>query len=396
MTWPGASRTLAVAALVLRAAAWAAAGEPPPSSCVIAPDKQVPVKAGTGRTVHCGIDLGSRSVKLSVVSMEKGRPQTIREERICKRTLGMGALVFDAKTRTAGPLPPDAVGALVSTIDEYKEVCARDGGTVVAAGATQWARDATNVADVAARVKAATGIGFDVLSPMQEAAYSYVAGSFRRPGRIVLDAGSNSFQLSWQEKGSATIRSILVPYGYVRAAANDFDPAPDYASARAAYQQRARAAIEQELGRLNPPSSLSRLRDLVNRGAIGPEIIAVGEDGAVVPLVVRGWLRDGSGRWTADQKSYDEVLNGHRTIDRSFGTMTAPPVNRAEVQSYLRGIGPGDFKALTGDPVRGLYGQKALVVPALAELLLDELRASRLVTVPQEVTTGHILTRLPE
>ena len=385
---------LAVAALVLTMAMWAAADEPRPSSCVIAADKQVPVKAGPGRAVYCGLDLGSRSAKLSVVSMEKGRPKTIRDERICKRTLGMGALVFDSKTSTAQPLPPDAIGALVRTINEYKEICARDGGSILAAGATHWARDATNIADVGARVKEGTGIRFDVLSPTQEADYSYAAGSVRTPGRIVLDAGSNSFELAWQPKGSTTIASILVPYGYVRAAINDFDSASDYASARAAYQQRARAAIEQELGRLSPPLTLSRLRGLVGKGEIGPELIALGEDGAVVPLVVRGWLRDGSGGWTADQKTYDAALNGHRAFDRSFGIMTAPPLSPAEVQSYLRGMGPGDFKTLTSEPRRGLYGQKALVTPALAELLLRELGASRLVTVPQEVTTGHILTRL--
>jgi hypothetical protein len=183
-----------------------------------------------------------------------------------------------------------------------------------------------------------------------------------------------------------------VPYGYVRAAANDFDSAPDYASARAAYQRRARAAIEQELGRLSPPLTLSHLRGLVGRGEIGPELIALGEDGAVVPLAVRGWLRVGSGAWIADQKSYDAALNGHRTADRSFGIMTAPPLSPAVVQSYLRGIRPPDFKALASEPVRGLYGQKALVTPALAELLLAELGARRLVTVPQEATTGHILT----
>jgi hypothetical protein len=110
--------------------------------------------------------------------------------------------------------------------------------------------------------------------------------------------------------------------------------------------------------------------------------------------VVRGWLRDGSGSWTTDQKKYDEALNGHRTADRSFGIMTAPPLSKAEVQTYLRGITPADFKALTSEPLRGMYGQKALVVPALAELLLGELGASRLVTVPQEVTTGNILTQL--
>jgi hypothetical protein len=235
-----------------------------------------------------------------------------------------------------------------------------------------------------------------VLSPTQEAVYSYVAGSVRMPGRIVLDPGSNSFELAWQEKGSTTIASILVPYGYVRAAANDFDSASDYASGRAAYQQHARAAIEQELGRLSPPLTLSRLRALVGKGEIGPELIALGEDGAVVPLVVRGWLRDGSGGWTVDPKTYDAALNGHRRTDRSFGIMTAPPLSPADVQSYLRGIRPDDFKALTSEPVRGLYGQKALVTPALAELLLGELGASRLVTVPQEITTGHILTRLPD
>ena len=385
---------LAVAALVLTTAIGAAADEPRPSSCVIAVDKQVPVKAGTGRTVYCGLDLGSRSVKLSVVSMEKGRPTTVREERICKRALGMGALVFDSKTSTAGPLPPDAIDRLVGTINEYKDICTRDGGTIVAAGATQWARDATNVAAVTARVKDATAIRVDVLSPTQEAVYAYVAGSVRTPGRIVLDSGSNSFQLSWQEKGSATTQSILVPFGYVRAAANDFEPAADYASARAAYQQRAGAAIEQELGRLRPPLSLARLRDLVARGKLGPELIALGEDGAAVPLVVRGWLRDSAGAWTIDQKKYDEALNGHRTTDRSFGIMTAPPLSKAEVQSYLRAITPADFKALTSEPLRGLYGQKALVVPALVDLLLGELGASRLVTVPQEVTTGNILTQL--
>src|SRR5439155_14686817 len=134
---------------------------------------QVPVKVAPGRAVYCGLDLGSRSAKLSVVSMERGRPKTVRAERICKQTLGMGALVFDAKAGIARPLPPEAISSLSATINAYKELCTRDGGTIVAAGATQWARDATNIADVAARVKELTGIRFDVLSPMQEAVYSY-------------------------------------------------------------------------------------------------------------------------------------------------------------------------------------------------------------------------------
>jgi hypothetical protein len=273
-------------------------------------------------------------------------------------------------------------------------LCARDGVEMVAAAATQWARDATNIAEVSARVNAATKVRFDVLSPVQEAEYSYAAGSVGTPGRIVLDAGSNSFELAWQEKGSPAISTILVPYGYVRGAANDFEPATDYPAGWRAYQAKARAAIEQELGRLDPPMSLARLRSLVARGKIGPDVIALGDDGAVVPLAVRGLLRISASGWLADAKAYDQALGRHRVADPSFGLMIAPPVRPAEIAAYLRGIRPADFTALKSDPARGLYGPKALVNPALADLLLRELGGRRLVTVPQESTTGHILTRL--
>ena len=81
--------------------------------------------------------------------------------------------------------------------------------------------------------------------------------------------------------------------------------------------------------------------------------------------------------------------------DPAFGPMSAAPLKSAELQAYFTGIKPGDFKVLTSEPVRSLYGQKALVVPALVELLLRELAADRLVMVPQEMTTGLILAQLP-
>jgi exopolyphosphatase/guanosine-5'-triphosphate,3'-diphosphate pyrophosphatase len=372
----------------------AAAVAPRPSSCVIAADKQAPVRTTPGRVVYCGIDLGSRTVKLSVVSMEKDRPVTVRDERLCKRTLGMGALVFDSRTATARPLPDETIGHLVDTLAEYKEICARDGGTLVAAGATQWARDATNVAEVSARVGAATGIRLDVLTPDQEAEYGYAAASVATAGRIVLDAGSNSFELAWQEKDSPSVRTILVPYGYVRAAANEFAAGSEYARARAAYQEHARAMIEQQLARLEPMTSLAGLRSLVRRGRIGPDLIALGEDGAIVPLVARGRLREGPGRWIADGPRFDEALGAPRATDPRYGVMTGPPLSGDDLRSYLHRVTAADLAALRTEPVRGLYGQKALAVPALADLLMRDLGLRHLVTVPQEATTGHILMRL--
>jgi hypothetical protein len=295
----------------------------------------------------------------------------------------------------ARPLPEPSIVELVDTIREYQQICAVDHGSMVSAGATQWARDATNITEVARRVQSATGVTLDVLSPEQEAIYSYVAASLGAPGRIVLDPGSNSFELAWQPRDSKTISSILVPYGYVRAATNDVEPAVDYAAATAAYQARARTLIDQELGKLDRRMSLAALRQLVKSGAIGPEIVALGQDGAV-ELSVRGRLRTPNRGWVADASSYDAILARQTfSADPAFGIATAAPLSPAEIAAYLSDIRQADFRTLTTDPVRAIYGQKALVVPALVDLLLKELSASRLVMVPQEMASGHILSKLP-
>ncbi len=385
----------AVAAATSGAVGAREADAPPPSSCQIQPDKHVAVKPAAGRVVLCGLDVGSRTVKLSVVSMERGRNTTIKDERQCKRTLGMGAIVFDSTTSVAKPLPAENIGYLSDTIEEYQRICTLDGGTIVAAGATQWARDATNIADVVARVKTKTGVLLSVLTPAQEAEYSYVAAAVGAPGRIVLDPGSNSFELAWQEKSAKSIASILVKYGYVRGSTNDIEPAADYASGRAAYQAKARALIEEALGALTPPMSLASLRALVARGAVGSDIVALGQDGAV-QLSARGLLKTTAGTWITDAASYDAVLAKQPlTADPSFGMLTAPPLRPAELGAFFAGIRPADFKALSTDPIRSLYGQRALVVPALVDLLFRELGATRLVMVPQELTTGHIIAKLP-
>jgi hypothetical protein len=74
--------------------------------------------------------------------------------------------------------------------------------------------------------------------------------------------------------------------------------------------------------------------------------------------------------------------------------MTAPALTAAEVAAHLHRLRDADFKTLTREPVRSVYGQKALVAPALADLILRELGGARLVVVPQEATTGHILARV--
>ena len=140
--------------------------------------------------------------------------------------------------------------------------------------------------------------------------------------------------------------------------------------------------------------SLSSLKAMVAEGTLGREIVTLGQDGAVF-LPVRGLLRK-AGAWVAEQSSYDEATRRQAPVhDPAFGTMCAAPLRSTELDAYFAGITPEDFRLLTSEPIRSLYGQKALVVPALAELLLRELGAERLVMVPQETTTGLILAQLP-
>ncbi len=367
--------------------------EPRESSCSIGTDKSVPVRVAAGRVAYCALDLGSRSVKLSVVSLEPGRNATIKDERQCKRTLGLGAFVFDSKTRTASPLPEARIDHLAETVREYKGLCKLDGGTMLGAFATQWARDATNIDNVRAKLRQKTGLDFDVLTPKQEADYGYLAATLGAPGRLVLDPGSNSFEIAWKPKHASAISSVIIEHGYVRASVMDFEPAADYATATQSYASGVKARIDGELARLSPATSLAGLRKLIRSGELEPEILAFGQDGAVA-LSVRGSLRDSRGSWIADPKVYDAAVAGQTPKpDARFGFVVGEPMTPAEIDAFVAGTTAEDFRVLAADPVKSLYGQKALVIPILVNLLLKELGAAKLVMLPQELSTGFIIAK---
>jgi len=375
----------------------AEAGAPPPkaSSCSIVTDKKTPIPEPTGRLVYCGIDIGSKNVKISVVSVEKGKPNTIKDERQCKRNLGLGTLVFDSSSGTPLPLGDDAIGYLIETVKEFQAICTLDRGTLVGADATQWARDATNIKDVQAKVKAGAGIDVDVLTPDQEGQYGYVAATLDSAGHLSLDPGSNSFQVSWRLKNETAIGTVSVPLGYVRASANDVEPAADFASGRAAYVSDATQQLTDALAKLTPAMTLAAVKQLVTDGKLGKEIFVVGQDGSV-DLVVRNKLKDTAGTWVSDQKTYDDLVAAQVfKVDPNYGTISADPFIPSELTTFLTSaIGPADFATLKKDPVKTIYGQKALVVPALLDLLIAQLGVDKVVLVPQEMVTGYILARL--
>jgi hypothetical protein len=383
--------------LALPAVARAAEVAPPPKVvCTGEPDKTKPIPpAGSGRATVCAIDLGSNSAKLQVLSLEPGQPLSFRDERQCRARLGFGAIVFDSKTGERKPLPAPETTRLIDVMKELQGICALDGGRMVGAEATQWSRDTTNIDEVRAAVKAATGLEFETLTPEWEGHFGYVAATRNTPGRFALDPGSNSFQIAWWPKGAPVARTISVPLGYVRGARAHYaaDAEGTFAAARARHAEDLRRRLDEALGILDPPVSLAQLKTEVRRGTLSSEVFVTGQDGAL-DLAIRGRLRDADGAWISTAPAYESMVAGEGTVhDERFGEVLAL-VKPGEIAKFLEEVEAPAFDALRRDPIRSLYGEKTLANAVLLDLLARELGVETVVLVPQEMPAGYILFKL--
>ena len=368
----------------------------PPVTCSGEADATKPVIAAAGRRIYCAIDLGSKNAKLQVISIEPDRASSFEDERLCKVPLGFGAKVFDAKTKTKGPLAAADIANLVTVVREFQQICAVDQGTLVGAEATQWARDATNIAEVEAAVKARAAIDVEVLTPEQEGQYGYMAATRGAPDRLSLDPGSNSFQIGWLEKGATTPRTVSIPFGFVRATAEHYPvrTSESYDAARADHAAHLVALLGEALGALTPPASIASLRNAIAHGKLEPVIYVVGQDGAL-QLAVRALLRGEDGRWVDTKDAYEARLAREKPIAHPiFGAVTTVLTPTEFGGFFAHVMNAADFEALRQQPVRDLYGEKALANTVLVDTLIKQLGITSVVLVPQEMPAGYILAKI--
>lgn len=368
----------------------------PEIRCSGEPDQTQQVVPAAGRKIYCAIDLGSKNAKLQVISIEPGNPTSFEDERLCKTPLGLGAKVFDQKTATARPLANADIADLVAVVRHFEQICAADRGTLVGAEATQWARDATNIAEVVSAVRASTGIEVEVLTAEREGHYGHLAATRGAPGRLSLDPGSNSFQLGWFEKDAAAPRTASVPYGYVRAAAAHYSVSMSdgYAIARGRQAADVTELLDAALGALEPPSSLASLRTAIQQGRLEPVLYVGGQDGAL-HLTVRALLRGTDDRWVDTKAAYEEQIRREAPrADATYGAVTTVLTPPEFDRFFTDVVKPADFEALRQKPVRDLYGEKALANAGLIDTLIEQLGITSVVLVPQEMPTGFILAKI--
>jgi hypothetical protein len=351
------------------------------------PEESRSIPLGPGRARRCVIDVGSRNVKLLVASVRSGDLRSIAGDRICRSRQQLGEKTFDQKTQTARPLGPADQAALLRLAESYSALCRQDGGEMLGAIATEWARRAPNAADVSAAFLSKVGLPLEVLSRDREGTFGYLAATRGVPGKMVLDFGSRSLQLSnWPRKAAAPDAASL-PIGIDEAGDRFFGKKEHrtYAAARAEFAAAIRAGLA---------PALKAMRAALRAQALSPELFSLAENGDV-PLAVSGRLWDAS-HHGVDEPTYGALLKSRSPgIHATYGYVTAV-LTAQDFATLAKSLDstPALFEELRSDRIKRIYGYKMLALPALIGVLAEDLGVETVVLVPQEMPEGLIVERL--
>jgi exopolyphosphatase/pppGpp-phosphohydrolase len=358
------------------------------------PPQAEPLPPAGARTRHCAFDIGSTNVKLVITSTVGGDRSSMEGERVCKKALRLRDRVQDAMG-TPKALAAADMDQLVAQLQTYGKVCADDGGTMLGAVATQWARTATNAEEVKSWFMEKMGFPMNIITGDQEGAYGYAAATHDQLDRIILDAGGGSFQVTFWPGGEPKPTATSLRFGHEESAAKVWTRTDltDYAAARQAYLDELRTLIA-----ATPASAAAfgRLEELVASGKVGGELISLGDSGVI--LAVQGKLRDGAGRWV-DQATYLQRLDERRReLAAATGVMgPRKTLEAAELDAFLDQLAANRswFEELRSPCIRQAYGGKVLGHLTLVSYLIREYGlGSRVVFTSGEMGEGFILEKL--
>ncbi|MEY2741595.1 MAG: hypothetical protein RL283_1697 [Actinomycetota bacterium] len=161
------------------------------------------------------IDVGSNSTNLLVVDGAGAELARI----VSVTRLGEGLATGATSGPSGAPLLSDAaIGRTVARLAEYRRECDRLGVRLARVVGTAACRRAANVADLAARVRDATGWTLDVVAPEREAALAWAgavgagstpaadaAGASTTSGTLLVDIGGASTELAVGPDRAASI-----------------------------------------------------------------------------------------------------------------------------------------------------------------------------------------------
>lgn len=155
------------------------------------------------------IDIGSNTIRLVLYRYDQ--VAGVRE---------FGNIKTVARLRTyllpSGEMSEEGIQLLSETLSSFKLMLADYQVTDIKAAATAAVRQATNNAEILARMKQETGISIDILSEEEEAYYGFlaVAHSMDTPSAVTIDIGGGSTEITLF-KNKKLQKSISFPFGTV-------------------------------------------------------------------------------------------------------------------------------------------------------------------------------------
>ncbi|HEX8299869.1 MAG TPA: hypothetical protein VF594_11975 [Rubricoccaceae bacterium] len=290
----------------------------------------------------CAIDIGTNTVQSLIADVVDGRLAIVSDEERFAR-LGQGV---DAERRLA----PEAMERAVVCLAAAQETAVRLGAEQIVIGATSASRDAANVGDLAARVRAELGLDYRVLSGADEAALSFRGAVAAWPDApagsvVVVDVGGGSTEIALgTAAGGVTARTSL-DVGSVRLTERRFGTRPVDAPSVEAARADVRAAVEAA-----PAGLRTAVADALARGA---------------PVVATG--------------SIARLLARLAGLDPDTGIPRVPLSVVADWEGRLAALTPAETLVL--DPIR-LAGREDVVAAAVLVLgtTLSSLGADAYVT----------------
>ena len=228
----------------------------------------------------CAIDVGTNTV-MSVVADVAGGALTVVEDEERFARLGQGV---DA----SGRLAPQAMDRVVDRLAGALATARRAGAERVVVGATSASRDAANVGELQARVRAELGLDYRVISGAQEAEASFRGALALLPdvdAALVVDVGGGSTEVALGDRGRGVTARQSVDVGSVRLTERFFSARPPPAEAVARAEAFARGLYDAVA--VERPADVP----LVATGSVGALVarLAGAASGGVPCGAVRAW-----------------------------------------------------------------------------------------------------------
>jgi hypothetical protein len=319
------------------------------------------VAAGASEKLHCTISLQGDYAFLKLDLIARNDPVTTRDGSSCWAPLPLDVETVDGATGAARPLGKATADKLVQVIAKMQQLCTQAKGNLVGAVADSWGRRAPNAQEIAARVRAETGLTLEIPSESEALTQVYLGLSRNRRGRVVFNDWPVPQLLVWPARASAPTRTAI-PVSFAAAGAMYL------ASTTYDTFDAARYALRNSL--TDPlRAELDAISTAVRTGQLASNV-AVGRTDATIPLAVKGRLHDAMRVWM-DPEAYKRAVDGAMLSLTSYG-WDYGIVTPSEIDAFFPSITSREFTQLRSAPLRSTYAEYLILDTVMLDVLNDE------------------------